>query len=61
MEEITTSSEVAAFLRDHVRTVYRLAEKGAIDILFKPVGEMDLVPSCIDRAIQKKRVEKNLR
>ena len=30
MEEIITSSEVAAFLRVNVRTIYRLAEKGAI-------------------------------
>ncbi len=30
VEEITTSSEAAAFIRVHGRTVYRLAEKGAI-------------------------------
>ncbi len=31
---------------------------GAFDYLLKPFGEMDLVTSSIDRAIQKRRVEK---
>ncbi len=30
MEEILTTSEVAVLLRVNVRTIYRLAEKGAI-------------------------------
>jgi len=34
---------------------------GAFDYLQKPFGEMDLVISSIDRAIQKRRVEKDLR
>jgi len=34
---------------------------GAFDFLLKPVGEMDLVTSSIDRAIQKQRVEEDLR
>ncbi len=33
---------------------------GAFDYLLKPFGEMDLVTSSIDRAIQKRRVEKDL-
>ncbi len=34
---------------------------GAFDYLRKPFGEMDLVISSIDRAIQKRRVEEDLR
>ncbi len=34
---------------------------GAFDYLQKPFGEMDLVTSSIDRAIQKRRVEEDLR
>ncbi len=34
---------------------------GAFDYLRKPFGEMDLVISSIDRAIQKRRVEEGLR
>ncbi len=34
---------------------------GAFDYLRKPFGEMDLVTSSIDRAIQKRRVEEDLR
>ncbi len=34
---------------------------GAFDYLVKPFGEMDLVTSSIDRAIQKRRVEEDLR
>ncbi len=34
---------------------------GAFDFLMKPFGEMDLVTSSIDRAIQKRRVEEDLR
>jgi len=34
---------------------------GACDYLRKPFGEIDLVTSSIDRAIQKRRVEEDLR
>jgi len=34
---------------------------GAFDYLLKPFGEMDLVTSSIDRAIQKRRLEEDLR
>jgi len=34
---------------------------GAFDFLLKPIGEMDLVTSSIDRAIQKQRVEEDHR
>jgi len=34
---------------------------GAFDFLMKPFGEMDQVISSIDRAIQKRRVEEDLR
>ncbi len=34
---------------------------GAFGYLFKPFGEMDLVTSSIDRAIQNRRVEEDLR
>ncbi len=34
---------------------------GAFDFLMKPFGEMDLVISSIDRAIQNRRVEEDLR
>ncbi len=34
---------------------------GAFDFLMKPFGEIDLVTSSIDRAIQKRRVEVDLR
>ncbi len=34
---------------------------GAFDFLLKPVGEMNLVTSSIDRAIQKQRVEEDHR
>ncbi len=34
---------------------------GAFDFLMKPFGEIDLVTSSIDRAIQKRRVEEDLR
>ncbi len=34
---------------------------GDIDYLLKPFGEIDLVTSSINRAIQKRRVEEDLR
>ncbi len=43
---------------DITTTVERL---GACDYLVKPFGEMDMVTSSIDRAIQKRRVEEDLR
>ena len=43
---------------DSAATAVRL---GAFDYLLKPFGEMDLVTSSIDRAIQKRRVEEDLR
>jgi len=43
---------------DSAATAVRL---GAFDYLLKPFGEMDLVTSSIDRAIQKRRLEEELR
>ncbi len=43
---------------DSAATAGRL---GASDYLAKPFGEIDLVISSIDRAIQKRRVEEDLR
>ncbi len=43
---------------DIATTVERL---GAFDYLLKPFREIDLVTSSIDRAIQKRRVEEDLR
>ena len=42
-------------------TAVRAMECGAQDFLMKPFGEIDLVTSSIDRAIQKRRVEVDLR
>ena len=43
---------------DSAATAVRL---GAFDYLLKPFGEMDLVTSSIDRVIQKRRLEEDLR
>ncbi len=44
-----------------LETANRAVRLGAFDYLLKPFGEMDLVTSSIDRAIQKRRVEEELR
>jgi len=44
-----------------LETANRAVDLGAFDYLPKPFGEINLVTSSIDRAIQKRRVEEDLR
>ncbi len=44
-----------------LETANRAVSLGAFDYLQKPFREIDMVTSSIDRAIQKRRVEENLR
>ena len=52
MEEIMTPSEVAALLKIHLKTVYKLAEKGVVYIDGRRLVEPYVAPSLRDGQTQ---------